>query len=71
LAFALDPSGNGGAAVCQQFDAEKEERAVLVFDAFDVARGPVAKRFPRRSTSGLTRSSTPPIHRGDRTCPGV
>lgn len=42
-AFAPNPSGEGGAVICQQFDAEKEESAFLVFDAFDVARGPVAK----------------------------
>ena len=42
-AFAPNPSGEGGSVICQQFDAEKEESAFLVFDAFDVARGPVAK----------------------------
>ncbi len=52
-AFAPNPSGDGGAVICQQFDAEKEESAFLVFDAFEVARGPVAK---------LTLSS--PLHLG-------
>jgi all-trans-8'-apo-beta-carotenal 15,15'-oxygenase len=42
-AFAPDPSGRGGAVICQQFDAESGEGAFLVFDAFDVAHGPVAK----------------------------
>ncbi len=42
-AFAPNPSGEGGAVICQQFHAETEESAFLVFDAFDVARGPVAK----------------------------
>jgi all-trans-8'-apo-beta-carotenal 15,15'-oxygenase len=41
-AFAGDPSGPGGAVICQQFDATKEESAFLVFDAFDVASGPRA-----------------------------
>ncbi|HEY7214104.1 MAG TPA: carotenoid oxygenase family protein [Thermoanaerobaculia bacterium] len=42
-AFAPDPSGEGGAVVCQQLDVETGEMTFLVFDAFDVARGPVAK----------------------------
>jgi carotenoid cleavage dioxygenase-like enzyme len=41
-AFAPDPSGGGGAVICQRFDAERGESAFLVFDAFDVAAGPVA-----------------------------
>jgi carotenoid cleavage dioxygenase-like enzyme len=41
-AFAPDPAGNGGAVICQRFDAGKGESAFLVFDAFDVAAGPVA-----------------------------
>jgi all-trans-8'-apo-beta-carotenal 15,15'-oxygenase len=41
-AFAPDPAGNGGAVICQRFDAEKGESAFLVFNAFDVAAGPVA-----------------------------
>src|SRR4029079_5788696 len=40
--FAPDPGGEGGAVICQRFDAEKGESAFLVFDAFDVAAGPVA-----------------------------
>lgn len=32
----------GGAVICQLFDAENEKSAFLIFDAFDVARGPVA-----------------------------
>jgi carotenoid cleavage dioxygenase-like enzyme len=42
-AFAPDPSGEGGAVICQQLDVETGEMTFLVFDAFDVARGPVAK----------------------------
>ena len=40
-AFAPSPEG-GGAVICQRYDAEKNESAFLVFDAFDVAAGPVA-----------------------------
>lgn len=40
-AFAPGPDG-GGAVICQRYDAEKNESAFLVFDAFDVAAGPVA-----------------------------
>jgi carotenoid cleavage dioxygenase-like enzyme len=42
-AFAPHPSGEGGWVICQQFDAEAGESAFLVFDAFDVAHGPLAK----------------------------
>lgn len=42
-AFAPNPSGEGGAVICQQLDAEAGENAFLVFDAFDVALGPIAK----------------------------
>jgi all-trans-8'-apo-beta-carotenal 15,15'-oxygenase len=42
-AFAPHPTGEGGSVICQQFSAETGEGAFLVFDAFDVARGPVAK----------------------------
>jgi carotenoid cleavage dioxygenase-like enzyme len=42
-AFAPDPSGGGGWVICQQLDAEVGESAFLIFDAFDVGRGPVAK----------------------------
>ena len=41
-AFAPDPSGEGGAVICQRFDAGTGESAFLVFDAFDVTTGPVA-----------------------------
>jgi all-trans-8'-apo-beta-carotenal 15,15'-oxygenase len=41
-AFAPNPAGEGGAVICQRFDAETGESAFLVFDAFDVAAGPVA-----------------------------
>lgn len=41
--FLPDPAGERrGAVICQQFDAETETSSFLVFDAFDVARGPVA-----------------------------
>lgn len=40
-AFAPDSEG-GGAVICQSFDAETGESAFLIFDAFDVAAGPVA-----------------------------
>ena len=40
-AFARNPAG-GGAVICQRFDAATGESAFLVFDAFDVAAGPVA-----------------------------
>jgi all-trans-8'-apo-beta-carotenal 15,15'-oxygenase len=41
-AFAPNPEGSGGAVICQQFDTEKEESSFLIFDAFDVAKGPRA-----------------------------
>ncbi|HEX4961575.1 MAG TPA: carotenoid oxygenase family protein [Thermoanaerobaculia bacterium] len=43
-AFAANPSNpaGSGAVICQRFDAAKGESAFLVFDAFDVAAGPVA-----------------------------
>jgi carotenoid cleavage dioxygenase-like enzyme len=40
-AFAGNPQG-GGAVICQRFDGATGESAFLVFDAFDVAAGPVA-----------------------------
>ena len=40
---AFVPGDSGGAVICQEFDAEREESAFLVFDAADVARGPVAR----------------------------
>jgi carotenoid cleavage dioxygenase-like enzyme len=41
-AFAGDPSGPGGAMICQQFDTTKGESSFLIFDAFAVAAGPRA-----------------------------
>jgi all-trans-8'-apo-beta-carotenal 15,15'-oxygenase len=41
-AFAGDPSGPGGAVICQQFDTRKDESSFLIFDAFNVATGPRA-----------------------------
>jgi carotenoid cleavage dioxygenase-like enzyme len=43
-AFAPDPENpaGSGAVICQRFDAAMGESAFLVFDAFDVSRGPVA-----------------------------
>ena len=41
--FLGDPDdAHRGAVICQSFDAERETMAFLLFDAFDVARGPVA-----------------------------
>jgi len=41
--FLGDPTDETrGTVICQQFDAESESMAFLLFDAFDVARGPVA-----------------------------
>ena len=43
-AFVPDPEDeSGGAVICQLFDAVKGESALLVFDAFQVAAGPVAR----------------------------
>jgi len=43
-AFVPDPEDErGGAVICQLFDAPKGESALLVFDAFHVAAGPVAR----------------------------
>ena len=43
-AFAPNPAdpADNGAVICQRFDAQRGESAFLVFDAFDVAAGPVA-----------------------------
>ena len=42
-AFIGDPGDpNKGVVMCQIFDAEHEQTAFLLFDAFDVAAGPVA-----------------------------
>ncbi|MEE8523955.1 MAG: carotenoid oxygenase family protein, partial [Thermoanaerobaculia bacterium] len=41
--FLADPrQERRGSVICQQFDAERGKSAFLLFDAFDVARGPVA-----------------------------
>ncbi len=40
--FLGDPRSDRGAVICQQFDAEQSSGAFLIFDAFDVARGPIA-----------------------------
>ncbi len=41
--FLGDPAGEArGTVICQRFDAESESMAFLLFDAFDVARGPIA-----------------------------
>lgn len=43
-AFVPDPEDeSGGAVICQLFDARKEESSLLVFDAFHVAAGPLAR----------------------------
>jgi all-trans-8'-apo-beta-carotenal 15,15'-oxygenase len=43
-AFVPDPEDErSGAVICQLFDAVKGESALLVFDAFHVAAGPVAR----------------------------
>lgn len=40
---AFVPGGEHGAVICQEFDAERGESAFLVFDAAEVARGPVGR----------------------------
>jgi carotenoid cleavage dioxygenase-like enzyme len=40
--FVADPEGGGGFVICQTFDARRAASAFAVFDAFDVAAGPVA-----------------------------
>ena len=43
-AFVPRPdSGRAGAVICPAFDAERRSSSVLVFDALDVAAGPVAR----------------------------
>jgi all-trans-8'-apo-beta-carotenal 15,15'-oxygenase len=43
-AFVPDPEDErGGAVLCQLFDAGRGESSFLVFDAFDLAAGPVAR----------------------------
>jgi len=43
-AFAPNPAdpSHSGAVICQRFDGATGESAFLVFDAFDVAAGPIA-----------------------------
>ena len=42
-AFLREPGVPGsGVVICQSFDAERTASLMLVFDAFDVARGPIA-----------------------------
>lgn len=40
--FVAGPGGRSGAVICQTFDARREQSAFVIFDAFDVAVGPVA-----------------------------
>ena len=40
--FIPDEGDEGGAVICQTFDAQRRESAFVIFDAFDVAAGPVA-----------------------------
>jgi len=48
--FVPDPAGEGGAGavICQEYDGVSDEGAFLVFDAQDVAAGPLA-RVPLRA----------------------
>ena len=47
--FVPDPeSERAGAVICQIFDARAEKGSFLVFDAFDLGRGPVAELPQRR-----------------------
>jgi all-trans-8'-apo-beta-carotenal 15,15'-oxygenase len=41
--FIAEPGGVGGAVICQEFDARRGTSAFAIFDAFDVAAGPVAR----------------------------
>jgi len=42
-AFVADPTGTGaGAVLCPAYDARRHASSILVFDAFDVGRGPLA-----------------------------
>ena len=46
--FAPDPARpEGGAVICPEFDAERRTTTFLIFDAKDIAAGPVA-RLPLR-----------------------
>jgi all-trans-8'-apo-beta-carotenal 15,15'-oxygenase len=40
--FVGNPNGDEGAIICQVFDAEQSKSFFTIFNAFDVARGPVA-----------------------------
>ena len=40
--FIPDEGDEGGAVICKAFDAQRRESAFVIFDAFDVAAGPVA-----------------------------
>ena len=47
--FLADPADDRrGLVICQRFDAERRRSAFLLFDAHDVARGPVAELWLRR-----------------------
>jgi len=46
--FVGDPAGDGGVVIVQELDAETRELTFLLFDAFDLAGGPIA-RLPLRS----------------------
>lgn len=46
--FLSDGSDSAGCVICQIFDAQKRQSAFLIFDAQDVARGPIA-RLPLRN----------------------
>ena len=41
--FVGKPGEDGGAIICQIFDAQNEKSCFAIFDAFHVAKGPVAK----------------------------
>ncbi|MCB1034527.1 MAG: carotenoid oxygenase family protein [Acidobacteria bacterium] len=47
----------GGAVICQCFDAERKRGSFLLFDAYDLAAGPIARLHLKR-----------PIHLGFHTC---
>ena len=40
--FVGNPEGDGGAIICQIFDAERIKSYFAIFDAFDVSGGPIA-----------------------------
>lgn len=41
--FIEDTGSRGGAIICQEFDARQSRSSFLIFDAFNVAAGPVAR----------------------------